>query len=394
MKQATISIFTNGLLVCAFLTLAHPRCANAELPQIDRTTLLEALNFADSLVQNVTCTYTVDEQFTKSIHAGLMPEKRRLEIEWRQEGIRDYIDVTVHDGTFIRGKPIRIINTYNGEKRLQWTPNETKGDVFREPIEHAWPIPIYCGMTLGKRAKKLGEALAECEIKTLDRRPYEGCDCYFVEAIQPNGAKAELWIDPNAGWRSRHTRLYRADGGIAYDASPTELRDCNNGIWFPVKGVSRIYGKGSSPGERIVSSVSTFAVDKVQVNAPLKQEDFEVKFPQGADVYDHIYGIGYVVGVTSLQGLDDATLDKITNAAKNTGQSPNQTSTTAQGAHATPSGSDSNAPNEAHPGERSGTVGAIPRSAGYAVVWAIAIIAALAIAIILLLAIAKSRSRS
>lgn len=302
--------------VCVLLNVVFVAIVDAELPGIGKAELIEAVKFGDSLHMNVDCKYSVDEEYHKKRGEDGKPGKRELEILWRNEGIREYIDVTLIDGgRYTSDKPFRFVMTHNGEGSKQWQPYANKGDIFKESYEHAWPVPTDFGMTLFKRDKKLGEALAECEITTLTQKECQERECYFVKAVQPDGAKVELFIDPEIGWRARRIRYWGWDGLIWYEAS-AEFKDCGNGTWFPVEGEFKLYGNDPSSGERVVSIHRRLTVEAVKVNADLTQEDFDIQFPQRTRVYDHIYGMGYVVGVTSLDGLDDATLDVITEAAR------------------------------------------------------------------------------
>ncbi|PVX27666.1 MAG: hypothetical protein CW716_01105 [Candidatus Bathyarchaeum sp.] len=299
-----------GIVTSCFLGVVVSSTTNAALPDIEKDQIVEAVKFTDTLLTNVSTKYVVAEQFNKSIRGGERPEKRQLEIQWRREGIRDYYDVTVYDGRLIRGKPFRVVTAYNGEHRKQWMPNEDKGDVFKEPYKSSWPIPIDFGLALGKHDKTLGESLEECEIDTIRKTNWENNECYYVKAIQPNGAKAEVWIDPTIGWRARNVRLYRPDGLIMYEAT-ADFNDLGNSIYFPVEGTAKLYGNDPNTGERVVSCTRKLKLEEVKVNTDLTQEDFDIEFPNSTNVYDHIHGIGYIVGVTSVQGVEDATLNEI-----------------------------------------------------------------------------------
>ncbi len=283
----------------------------AKLPDITAAELLKAVKHGDSLHKNVDCKYTVDEQLNKSIHEKYgRPLKRKLEIHWRSEGAREYIDVTVHDGRLIRGKPIRSIMAHSGEGRKQWKPNENKGDIFSKPHRHAWPVPIDFGMRLYKREKKLGESLAECEISNLRPEKWQGHECYFVQAIKPDGAKAEVWIDPGIGWRARCVRYWGPEGTIWHEAS-AEFKDCGNGTWFPVEGVFRLYGNDPNSGQRVVSEKRKLKVEQVKINADLTQKDFDIQFPRRTNVYIHDLNESYIAGVTSIAGFGEDELNPL-----------------------------------------------------------------------------------
>jgi len=302
------------------LAAVSPTCA--KLPDIAPAQLIEAVKLGDSLHRNVDCKYIVDEQFNKALSEKHgRPLKRNLQIHWRREGIREYIDVTQNDGRLILGKPSRFVMAHTGEERKQWQPNENTGDIFNKPYAHAWPVPIDFGMTLFKRDKKLGESLGDCKITTLKQEEWQGHECYFVQAIQPDGAKAEVWIDPAIGWRARRARYWGPDGIIWYEVSG-EFKDCGNGAWFPVEGEFRLYGNDPSSGERIVGIERKLKVEQVKVNADLTEEDFDIQFPPGTRVYDHDRAVGYVVGMPSVR-LTGKPLPDMKQFA--VGSDPNQT---------------------------------------------------------------------
>jgi len=285
----------------------------AKLPDITAAELVEAIKSADSHLVNVETKYIIDQQFkkTKSIYVKYgKPLKRKLEIHWRKEGIRDYIDVTCFDGRLILGKPFRFVLALNGEIRMQWTPNENKGDIFKKPFIHAWPIPFDFGLTPEKRGKMLGKVLEHCRIETLKEERWENHECYYIEAVQPDKARIKAWIDPNAGYRARHSQFWGPNGSIWYEAS-AEFKDCGNGVWFPVKGVFKLYGNDTSTGKRVVSIENRLKVEQVKVNADLTQKDFEIQFPHGTSVYVHTLNASYIAGVTSLDGFGEEALNPL-----------------------------------------------------------------------------------
>ena len=283
----------------------------AGLTDITSAELLKAVKHGDSLYRNVDCKYTVDEQFNKAIHEKYgSPLKRKLEIHWRSEGTREYIDVTQYDGRLYLGKPFRYVAANSGEGSKRWTPNENKGDIFSEPYRHAWPVPIDFGMTLGNREKKLGESLAECEIANIGQEKWQGHECYFVQAVKSNGAKAEVWIDPEIGWRARCGRFWRPDG-VLWREESAEFKDCGNGVWFPSEGVFKLYGDDKSSGNRVVSRERRLKVEQVKVNADLTQKDFDIQFPRGTNVYVHDLNEAYIAGVTSVAGFGEDELNPL-----------------------------------------------------------------------------------
>lgn len=303
----------------------------AKLPDITAAELLKTIKHGDSLYKNVDCKYTVDGQLNKIIfEKSGWALRRKLEIHWRSEGTREYIDVTAHDGRLVLGEPIRSVMAQSGKGREQWFPNENKSAIFNKPCMHAWPVPIDFGMRLYKREKKLGESLAECEIKNIRQEKWQGHECYFIEAIQSNGAKAEVRIDPEIGWRARCVRYWGPDGTIWHETY-AEFKDCGNGVWYPVEGIFRLYGNDPNSGQRVVSDERKLKVEQVKVNTDLTQKDFEIQYPRGTRVYLFDTGESYIAGVTSVAGFGEEALnplkDKPLPDMKQFGvsQDPNQT---------------------------------------------------------------------
>jgi len=291
LKRGAIAFFFGQVFVSTL--------AQAKLPYVTPAQLIEAVKRGDSLYKNVDCRYAVDEWYNRAIHEKRgIPLKRNLEIHWRREGVREYFDVTVNDGKLFFGKPYRSVTSWNGDGRKQWTPNENKGSIFKKRQTHAWPVPIDFGMTLAtfKRDKKLGESLSDCEITNLKQEQWQGHECYFVQAVKPDGAKAEIWMDPTIAWRARRVRYWGPDGTIWHEASG-EFKDCGNGVWYPVEGVFKLYGNDPNSGERVVSNERKLKVEQVKLNADLTDQDFDIEFPLGTRLYyDHDREVGYIAG--------------------------------------------------------------------------------------------------
>ena len=283
----------------------------AKLPDITAAELLKAVKHGDSLYKNVDCKYTINNQLNKAIWGkSEIPLKRKLEIHWRAEGTKDYIDVTNHNGRLVRGKPVRHVQTFNGKIRMQWTPNSNKGCIFKKRYIHNWAVPIDFGMTLGNRERKLGESLAECEITKLRQEEWQGHECYFIEAIQSDGTKAEVWIDPKIAWRARRLRMWDPDDSIRCYSS-AEFKVCGKGAWYPVDGIFRYYADDRSSGERVLSIERKLKVEQVEVNADLTIKDFEVQYPHGTRVHLYDTGESYIAGVTSVAGFGEEALNPL-----------------------------------------------------------------------------------
>lgn len=292
-------------IVVFAMSLAVISPAYAVLPDITVDELLDAVKQGDSLFRNIDCKYTVDEQHDQSIWAESgIPLKRKLEIHWRSEGINDYLDVTNHNGRLVLGKPVRFVQAYNGKIRMQWIPNEKRGSIFNKPFVHNWTLPVDFGFTLDDRNKKLGESLDDCRITNIRQKKWQGHECYSVQADFTNGSKAEVWIDPEIGWRARRLQIYGPDGSIERDSSAV-FKDWGRETWFPVKGIFRSYGNDSSSGERVVSVEKRLKVERVTVNTKLTIKDFEVQYPRGTRVLIYDSGESYIAGETSVDGFGE-----------------------------------------------------------------------------------------
>jgi len=296
----------------------------AELPDIEVDELREVVLFHDEMVPRFTVRYSVDETFDVKVYARRMPESRQLEILYRKDAPRYYYDVTIkREQKIMKGADFRIVDAFNGDKRRQWTPYENKGDIFQDRVTHAWPTPLEFGMTVKNRDSPLGAALAEAEVLTLRADVFQDHDVYFVEALNSNGMKWRAWIDPKVGWRARRIEVDKIKGGLNYDAV-TEFKEVAPGVWFPHAGTFKRHATISKETrETVVANVRHIKIEEVKIPARMDDSEFTVDYPNGTGVYDHIVGVSYIIGRTSLEGLGDALLDSVTDDV-NTGVKANE----------------------------------------------------------------------
>ena len=89
--------------------------------------------------------------------------------------------------------------------------------------------------------------------------------------------------------------VYSSVGDISYMAE-ANWAEVAPGIWFPMSGVSSLYGDDpAEPGNRAVAISRLLTVQSVQFGQ-LAGDDFEIEFPIGAQIYDHIIGLAFAVG--------------------------------------------------------------------------------------------------
>lgn len=280
----------------------------ADLPDIEVDELREVVLFHDEMVPRFSVSYSVDETFEEKAYTRRMPKSRHLQILYRKDSSRYYFDVTIKKR---ERADFRIVDAFNGDKRRQWTPEEKKGDVFQDGVIHAWPTPLEFGMTVNNRDSALGANLVEAEVLTLRTEVFQDHNVYFVEALNSDGMKWRAWIDPKVGWRARRIEVDKIKGGLNYDAV-TEFKEVEPGVWFPHAGTFKRHATISKETrETVVANVRHIKIEEVKIPARMGDSEFTVDYPDGTGVYDHIVGVSYIIGRTSLEGLDDIPLDSI-----------------------------------------------------------------------------------
>ena len=288
------------------------------LPEISKEQLLVAVQSADQLLQNYQATYTIDETFMPNFNRKYsMPRQRQLDMSFTRENEKYFYDirVTAPEDQFNEFPQWSYQDAFNGRIRTQFNPGSQYGDVFANPFKHAFPIPQDFGLSLGSREKTLGQDLSESEILSIESVTHNGAECYYVQATKSSGHPVEVWIDPAIGFRARSMRLFNIKDRPSYEFD-AEFSQNEEGLWFPSSATARLYGN-TIDGQRDVSTLRQLTVHQVQLNRELTTEDLTIDFPPGAKVYDHIVGIGYEVGVTSIEGVLDEQLDQIAFAARN-----------------------------------------------------------------------------
>ena len=119
-------------------------------------------------------------------------------------------------------------------------------------------------------------------------------------------AKLEVWIDPTRDFAPVQIMLHitvQDRGTIIEKMSDISLKQVN-GIWIISDAIFSVDNAVLKGG-----SASRFSVKNYQIGVDLKDDIFEIKFPEGAWVFDQIVQMGYIVGkgvwVTDANGLTE-----------------------------------------------------------------------------------------
>ena len=290
----------------------------AILPEISKQELLDAVISGDQQIQNYQADFDIEETFMPDFDRKYpTPKQRLLNMRFTKESEKYFYDIRVKapEDQWSEFPEWSYKDAFNGQIRTQFNPVNQFGDVFANPFSHAFPIPQDFGLSLGSRDKNLGEDLSQSEIHSIEPVTHNGHQCYHVVATKAQGKSVEVWIDPAIGFRTRAMTLFNINGGRSYEVE-AEFTQNSEGIWFPTSGTARLYGNNNQ-GERAVSTLRKLSVREVEINNELTTEDLTIDFPPGSKVFDHIVGIGYEVGVTSIEGVLEDQLDAVALAAKN-----------------------------------------------------------------------------
>ena len=309
------------ILVFVIIGLIFP--AKGTISEISKDDFLEILTFMDSMINNISTKYVVDEERNKKMLERAMQlderltslaEKRSWDIEWRKDQDKYYFDVDIirEDANFPRN---HNIEAYDGQYCQVLNVNDNRATIHSDPIDEGYITPLDFCHSMGDKEKGMAVVLKEAEIKTFSQTTWQDHQCYFVEATLANASKLQAWIDPNIGYKARCIKQWNRHGQIAYEAS-ADYKEIEKDIWFPVSGVSKLYTNDKDTGERVISCERTLKVDEVNINKNLNIKNFSIELPIGTKVYDEIYGIGYIVGLSSIIGIDDSLLDDIAEAGK------------------------------------------------------------------------------
>ena len=284
------------VIVFIVLSISVADMAWAELPQLSAQELVQAVKNRDEPYRNYQVSYEVEEFFVPGFERRYpMPEVRSLNITYGTMGEFYRYDVHVSSENPGAFPPWSYADAWNGSRRTQWNADSNHGDIFDEPFWHAFAVPGDFGLSLGSHGTLLGEELQQCTINTIRTEQIDSHECHYVEATKPNSAKVELWIDPQIGWRARKVVIYRTAGDISYKAE-ADWAEAAQSIWFPTTGTASLYGPDSAnPSQRAVSVLRTLTVNSTQFG-DLGGEDFEIEFPYGALIYDHIIDLPYIMG--------------------------------------------------------------------------------------------------
>jgi hypothetical protein len=113
----------------------------------------------------------------------------------------------------------------------------------------------------------------------------------FVLVFAPEDSKTRsvITVDPTHGYLPVRTELQRADGTLVMSCAVLDLRQVEDGLWFPFTYTAETYTTEPAHYE------SVFVVKTAHVNTEIPDEMLDIRFPSGTGVSDQIANLRYVV---------------------------------------------------------------------------------------------------
>lgn len=273
------------------------------LPDITSAQLVQAVTQQDQMYTTLRVSFTT-KVIRKMVQVMRLPggrqfhspKKQRLKIDFHADAGKYHYQLQHERRDKI--DPVHLVLTYDGVTRYEWSPISNEGQTFRSTPEVAWPDPREFGCSLGRqyRSQLIGTSLAKSRITVIASQITDGHPCYRVEALLPDGAKAHVWIDPNAGWRARRVAVWDADGTPSHETSVT-LSEVTPGAWFASTGEQRLIAThADDPQDSRPDSRWKFWLHDIDLDIQPTLQQFTVEFPKGTTVFDHHKRFGYIAG--------------------------------------------------------------------------------------------------
>lgn len=157
----------------------------------------------------------------------------------------------------------------------------------------------------------MSEFLEASTIKRIEPCDIEGHKGFMVEVVHCHSSETtpvdqKIYFDAERGFVPVTVETYRLD---ISEEKPTlvakvlEFKKFDNGVYFPVKARLDSFKRDESGKLKMSGSVLCSTKD-TKINTELSSDIFELKYPQGTDVYDERLDLGYTVGITQ-KSLDD-----------------------------------------------------------------------------------------
>jgi hypothetical protein len=118
------------------------------------------------------------------------------------------------------------------------------------------------------------------------RAPKEGC--LILESKCFDGQTRIIIIDARHGYLPVRQEIITSAGRPVMSCELSDLRQVNDGLWFPFQYVAELSGE--------VKYKSVFKVSKASVNVALKAAELDLVFPRGTFIRDEVTDLSYEVG--------------------------------------------------------------------------------------------------
>jgi len=273
--------------------------------------ILRSIELHDGLLNTVDATYSLRHRFQIDREARLRA--------WKSQGIQveklgDWVpkDYDMH-GRFVKdGMRLR-------REASKWEPGRSRADEFEDittvytgevvrsldslhksgaiqPAEDHRPMvlqelnPLHWGWSYG--AQPLGEFLRQGQLAIEGEEILSGTDTIALHVSYPN-KYYRVWIAPTRGYRFVRLEKYTLANDLVMRFS-CELTE-HNGLWICDSGTWEMFNLSGDGGPE-VEQIVQMQCESVQVNEGIAPSTFELEFPPGTSVADHILNTGYRVG--------------------------------------------------------------------------------------------------
>jgi hypothetical protein len=180
--------------------------------------------------------------------------------------------------------------SFNGTvvKTLRRTRGRSEGRISKNTgILRSWPLSPMGFTVLRDYPSLLSEEIAENRSRfTIEQgiRKVNGFNAMSLALMLPEGGVYKrIYLAVDHGYAPvRFAYFSPKSGELSWSVEIQSLKEVSKGIWFPMKG-------------KIPNSNNVYEAQTVQLNRGLPEEYFDIKFPLGTKVINHIANSEYVV---------------------------------------------------------------------------------------------------
>jgi len=270
-------------------------------PKDELEFVLQGIRYNLSLIQDASVEFELTYKNSKEIKSGKWfykdgKEKVFLKAVDESKNINEIIYIYTPENTYIinfeKGKIASVTMGYSPyyiqlKIRPTWVPSSI--------LFHLWPVGI-----------TLEEILQNEKLKILSNSEYfAGSKCFVVE-VPSFGFKEfkgygkddysylgyKIWFSVEEGFLPKKIEIYRQED-LIISVGPINFEkfSIDKDIWFP-GGVSI---KWYDPSSKKISAEGKMVYSNIKVNQGIKDEEFNLTFPPGIQVYDERTGISFTV---------------------------------------------------------------------------------------------------